>query len=263
MDNCTAGAVGGAASWSRSGPRWSATSLSCSALPPTWPTFANRWPVSTSATPGALRSQAAPAGTLRDQVSCRPARGVTAPRFVRVSRKVICCVALFGKNHTWDRRARAVPWLSSTTDPAGAARRGSSRGSTAGQTGRARSRPGASASNAASGQPRLRVGWRLAAARHGLPRRQPPRCPGKGGGGHRCAGRVAPQGRAHCKHAATPSPSGGGGPSVQRRPVRSATAVAQPPCAMSCRASKRSRLRGWAALRARSRKSASVWSQRS
>ena len=84
MDNCTAGAVGGAASWSRSGPRWSATSLSCSALPPTWPTFANRWPVSTSATPGALRSQAAPAGTLRDQVSCRPARGVAAPRCASV-----------------------------------------------------------------------------------------------------------------------------------------------------------------------------------
>src|SRR3954470_18873899 len=47
------------------------------------------------------------------------------------------------------------------------------------------------------------------------------------------------------------------------RPVRSATSLAQPPRAISCKARKRSRLRAWGALRANSRRSPLVWSQRS
>ncbi len=198
--------------------------MSCSALPPTWPTFANRRPASTSATPGALRSQAAPAGTLRDQVSCRPARGVAAPR-----RASVC------ESQSQGHMLSRIVWKKSHL---GSARPSSSlaffhdrpsRRSAARIVSRQHSRPNRSRTKPAR---RLSVqrGFGSAPATGGLAacrcaaRTSSPTAAamsGQRGGGHRCAGRVAPQGRAHCKHAATPSPSGGGGPSVQRRPWRS------------------------------------------
>ena len=76
------------------------------------------------------------------------------------------------------------------------------------------------------------------------------------GGGRRCGGRPGRQVRARCRRAASPSPSAGVGPRG------TATRVAQPPCAISWSARKRSRVRRWGAPIASRRRSSGVWPQR-
>jgi hypothetical protein len=66
---------------------------------------------------------------------------------------------------------------------------------------------------------------------------------GQRGGGHRCADIPAPRGRAHCKHAASPSRSVDGEPCVPPRPWRShlARSHAEQGNARGCEDERRSR----------------------